>query len=221
MMIQATTSAPVFLKDPHSTELGKAILRNSILLLDELGLEAFTFRKLALDIGATEPSIYRYFENKQRLLLYLTDWYWSWLEYRILREMADLPEATQRLDHCLDLLSSSITYDPSYDYIDESVLYRVVVSESSKVFLNKQVDQDQQAGFSKAYERITVLLAQLIHQIQPEYPFAQTLASTLIETAHIQQHFAAHIPELTECGEQDRCSGVQVFLKDMVSRLLH
>ena len=44
----------VFLKDPESSDLGRSILEGGIDLIDEIGFEAFTFRKLAQKIGSTE-----------------------------------------------------------------------------------------------------------------------------------------------------------------------
>ena len=64
----------LFLRDPQETELGKKIIEQGILLIDKLGFEEFTFKKLASKIGSTEASVYRYFENKHRLLMYLTAW---------------------------------------------------------------------------------------------------------------------------------------------------
>ncbi|MFZ9029367.1 MAG: TetR/AcrR family transcriptional regulator, partial [Crocinitomicaceae bacterium] len=78
--VSISVNENVFLKDPTSTELGRKIVRASIDLIDELGFEDFTFKKLALAIGSTEASVYRYFENKHNLLAYLTMWYWGWME---------------------------------------------------------------------------------------------------------------------------------------------
>ena len=67
----------IYLKDPESSNLGKKILEYSILMIDEMGFEGFTFKKLGARIGSNESSIYRYFESKHKLLLYLTSWYWG------------------------------------------------------------------------------------------------------------------------------------------------
>jgi AcrR family transcriptional regulator len=72
----------LYLRDPQQTELGQKIINASVVLIDTLGFEQFTFKKLAEEIDSTEASIYRYFENKHRLLLYLVGWYWTWLEYQ-------------------------------------------------------------------------------------------------------------------------------------------
>jgi AcrR family transcriptional regulator len=73
----------LFVRNPEQTELGRKIIEFSIRLIHENGFEAFTFKKLAEVIGSTEAGIYRYFENKHRILIYLTAWYWSWLEFRV------------------------------------------------------------------------------------------------------------------------------------------
>ncbi|MGZ5010791.1 MAG: TetR/AcrR family transcriptional regulator, partial [Methylobacter sp.] len=61
----------LFLRDPEQSELGKKIILHSIQLIHKNGFEAFTFKKLAEAIGTTEAGIYRYFENKHRLLIYI------------------------------------------------------------------------------------------------------------------------------------------------------
>jgi len=68
--LQVSLNSNLYLKDPKSTELGERIVQRGMEMIDELGLEQFTFRKLANDIGTTETSVYRYFLNKHRLLLY-------------------------------------------------------------------------------------------------------------------------------------------------------
>ena len=79
--VSITVNDRIYLKDPESSELGLKILKGSIDMIDEMGLEAFTFGKLAKRIGSTEASVYRYFESKHKLLIYLTAWYWAWMEY--------------------------------------------------------------------------------------------------------------------------------------------
>ncbi|MGK0414670.1 MAG: AcrR family transcriptional regulator, partial [Polaribacter sp.] len=62
----------IYIKDPETSDLGKRIIENSILLIYEIGFESFTFKKLGKKIGSNESSIYRYFESKHKLLLYLS-----------------------------------------------------------------------------------------------------------------------------------------------------
>ena len=73
----------LFLRNPEQSELGRKIILHSIQLIHKNGFEDFTFKKLAKAMGSTEAGIYRYFENKHKLLIYLTAWYWGWLEYQL------------------------------------------------------------------------------------------------------------------------------------------
>ena len=95
--IKLRVDEKLFLRDPTSTELGERIVEHGILMLDELGYEQFTFRKLAERLGTAEPSIYRYFRSKHGLLLYLTAWYWTWVEYRLMLSTANVVSADDRL----------------------------------------------------------------------------------------------------------------------------
>ena len=60
--LKITINEKLYVKDPETSELGRNILKNSILLIDEIGFEAFTFKKLGEKIQSNESSIYRYFE---------------------------------------------------------------------------------------------------------------------------------------------------------------
>ena len=93
-----------FVKDPLSSDLGKRILKESIVMLDELGYEQFTFKKLASQIQSTEASIYRYFDNKLRLLIYLTTWYWAWVDYRIDYETHFLKDPRKKLKRIWEIV---------------------------------------------------------------------------------------------------------------------
>ena len=79
--VRITINDKLYVKDPESSNLGKRIVEESILMINDFGFESFTFKKLGQKIGSNESSIYRYFENKHKLLLYLASWYWGWLEY--------------------------------------------------------------------------------------------------------------------------------------------
>ncbi len=72
--LQIKMNEALFIRNPESTELGRNILKHSILLIDKRGFEGFTFKKLAAQTGSTEAGVYRYFENKHKLLVYLTAW---------------------------------------------------------------------------------------------------------------------------------------------------
>lgn len=191
------------LKDPTQSELGKKILSESINLISEIGLEQFTFKKLAIEIHSTESSVYRYFENKHKLLVYLANWYWSWLQNKILAKTYGNRSAFYKLETSIELLASPIEQDDTYDYIDQKKLYNIIISEGPKVYLIKDVDTENEQGAYLAYKRLCNQLADFILEINPKYKHSHTLASTIIETCHNQIFFSEHLPKLTDVSEDD------------------
>jgi|TARA_B110000902_G_C14284551_1_gene578202 AcrR family transcriptional regulator len=191
------------LKDPVESELGKRILSQSISLLDEIGLEQFTFKKLAVSIGSTEASVYRYFENKHKLLVYLANWYWSWLQNRILIKTYNQSSTFFKLETTIEILASPIEQDDNFVFIDEKKLYRIIISEGAKVYLVKDVDAKNNEGAFLAYKGLCGLISELILNINPKYKHSHTLASTIVETCHNQIFFSEHLPRLTDVSEDD------------------
>lgn len=220
--IQIVLSDKLFLRDPEQTELGRNIVDFSIKLIDELGFEKFTFKKLANAIGSTEASIYRYFENKHKLLIYLVSWYWSWLEYLIDYQTHNIESARRQLEITIRVLANSSTYDPKFSHIDEIALHRIVVAESSKAFLTKDVDGENEEGLFQGYKSLTGKLAGLIGKLAPDYANPRALSVVLIEASRNQMFFAEHLPSLTEINldDQNKSSLVE-FLRHLLFSVLN
>ena len=188
----------LYLRDPEETDLGKRIVGNSILLIDQLGFENFTFKKLATKINSTEASIYRYFENKHLLLVYLTSWYWAWLEYRIDYHTKNIADPRERMKIALKMISESAQDDLTIPHIEEGVLHRIVVRESRKAYFNINVDKENKEGFFGNFKSLCAKISGLITEINPAYPYPLALSSTTIEAAHQQLFFSRHLPSLTD-----------------------
>lgn len=188
----------LYLKDPQDTELGQKIVRHSIQLIDELGLEGFTFKKLSVAIESTEASIYRYFENKHKLLVYLITWYWTWMEYKIDFATNNIKNPYERLEKAMKLITEKKCYDNSFPDVDETALQRIVINESEKTYLTKQVDHDNKFGLFKGYKSLCGRIADIVSEINPKYPFSHSLISTCLQAAHQQVFFAEHLPSLTD-----------------------
>lgn len=199
--INIQVAEQLFLKDPESSELGKKIVSGSIQMMAEIGYEEFTFRKLALEIGSTEASIYRYFESKYKILLYLSNWFWSWMQYRLVFYLANIKSAEERLQRAIHLVTSEIEIDQNFIHINEVKLNQILISESVKVYLHKSVDQENNIGAFLPYKNFVNILSDIILEINPNYKFPKMLVSTLIEGSHLQQFFAVHLPRLTDIIE--------------------
>ena len=187
----------LFLKDPSSSELGKKIVFQSVNMINEFGFEGFTFRKLGQKIDSPEASIYRYFESKSQLLAYLTSWYWGWMEYRLVFETANIPSATKRLEKVFGLIINKIEYKLILNEIEIPKLINIVISESSKSYLTKDVDKANREGAFTNYKKFVERVATIILEINPSYKYPNMLLTTIIEGAHAQLFFAEHLPRLT------------------------
>ena len=189
----------IFVKDPESSDLGKRIVQHGIMLIDEVGFDGFTFKKLGLIIGSNESSIYRYFESKHKLLLYLSSWYWAWIEYQLVIETHNLAPMN-RLVKAIEVVTRTTEEDSNFSHINEVVLNRIMVNENSKSFLTKEVDQENKEGYFVIYKRIVHRLRDMIAAIQPSYKFPSSLASTILE-ASLHQHFIKdHFTSITDCN---------------------
>lgn len=192
----------LFVKNPESSDLGKKIIQNSILLIDEIGFEAFTFKKLGAKIHSNESSIYRYFENKHKLLIYLSTWYWSWIEYRIVFNTQNIENPIEKIAKAIAIVAKKIEDDDTTKYINESVLNRIIIAEFSKTFLTKEVDKENKDGFFKVYKSIINRIETMIEEYNPKYPFAKTLASTIVEGSLHQHYLKEHFSNLTNLSEE-------------------
>lgn len=201
-VLKITVPDKIYIKDPETSTLGKKIIEHSIILIDEIGFESFTFKKLGNKIGSNESSIYRYFESKHKLLLYLSSWYWAWLEYQLVMETFSISDNNEKLKKAIDVLTRTVEEDFNFSHVNEILLYRIIVNESSKSFLTKEVDKDNKEGYFEIYKRLIIRLEEIIKAVNNTYEFPLSLASTILEGG-LHQHFLnEHFPSITNCKKE-------------------
>ncbi|MCY7353149.1 MAG: TetR/AcrR family transcriptional regulator [Cytophagaceae bacterium] len=194
----------LFLRDPENSELGRRIIQQGIQLMAEVGFEDTTFRKLADRINSKEASIYRYFENKHRLLVYLVAWYWQWLEYQVVFQTNNLIDPREKLERILKLLLLKDLTRPNVptptDDTNILALHSIVIREASKAYLTHHVTEHNKQQLFKPHKDFCGRVADIILEYRPDYPYARSLASSLLETAHHQAFFMQYLPSLTDFG---------------------
>lgn len=200
MFILSNPSIPegLYLKDPLQTTLGKKIIEHSILLIEEIGFEAFTFKKLAVAMGSNETSLYRYFENKHKLLLYLVVWYWNWVNYLIDYNTKNIEDPNRKMDLIIDNFVDATKQNPTVDFVNEKKLHRIIISESSKAYHTKKIDQENQHGFFLSYKNLIQKVADVILEINPDFPYPHSFATNLFDMANNEIYYAEHLPRLTD-----------------------
>jgi hypothetical protein len=206
----------IYLRDPESSELGKQIVKNAIDLIYELGFEQFTFKKLATKMSTTEASIYRYFENKHRLLLYILNWYWSYMEFLVDFTIQNIHDPKEKLIKIITLFTQSLPESLGQLDYNKSYLNQIVLSESSKVYLIKEVKEINSFQVFKPYKDLCNKISEVMLSLNPTYAYSRSLSSTLIETAHSQQYFSKNLPRLTDISSEKDEKFVFNFLNQLV-----
>ncbi len=218
--IQVKVNPNLYLRDPQDTNLGRSIIEQGILLLDELGLEKFTFKKLAERIGSTEASIYRYFSNKHAFLVYLLSWYWEWMKFRLDFNTMNVESPKEKLKIAIKTIVDNIKLSTPAEYIDREALHRIVIAESTKAYHIKEVDEENKKGFFLTYKALSGKIASIIKDINPEFPYPNALASNLLEMGNNQIYFAEHLPRLTDLHRKDLNNEVEKLLTFFAFKLI-
>ena len=207
----------LYIRDPKSSELGKKIISHGIMMIEEIGIEDFTFKKLALSVNTTEASIYRYFENKQLFLLYIVSWYWQWLEYLIIYKTNNITDTSQKVDIILDVLLLNTNDDAENGLgVDKKLLHMLVIKESSKSYLNHQVQKYNEAGFFKAYKDLSKRIASVLLEINPAYKYSRSLTTTILLMSRNLYFFMDNLPSLTDYAETKEEGHTKNFLRDLI-----
>lgn len=207
----------IYIKDPETSNLGKRIIEHSILLIDEIGFEAFTFKKLGIRIQSNESSIYRYFESKHKLLVYLTAWYWAWIEYQLVFETVNINDPVEKLKRGIQVVTRATMEDSNFDHINEIKLNQIIINENSKSFLTKDVDEENKQGYFKMYKQVVLRVKEMISEVNPDYPYSSSLSSTILEGSLHQYFLKDHLTTITDCKETTTPTQ---FIIDMVLRVL-
>ncbi len=216
LQLQIKMNEKLFIKDPQQTALGKKIVLHSVQLIHDEGFEAFTFKKLAQSIGTTEAGIYRYFENKHRILIYITAWYWSWLEYQVTFHLNNISDPVVRLKKTITLLATPIDDSITTTYVNECILHQIIITEGTKAYLTKKVSIDNKDHLFKPYKDLCAKIGNIILECNPDYLYPKSLSSTIIEIAHLQNFFMHNLPSLTDFGNEKNEANIIFFLESLV-----
>jgi len=196
--VRFKVSDHLYLKDPENSELGKSIIKNSIELIYQTGFENFNFKKLAQKISSTEATMYRYFSSKHKLLTYILNWYWSYIEFISKLKLQEIKDPYLKIDKILEIIThNDETVDTIEDY-DLAKLHSIVIAESSKSYLVKEVDEINKEKVFGPLKSLCSFLGEVMLETRPDFLYPQSFASTLLETAHNQQFFSEHLPKLTD-----------------------
>lgn len=215
--IKINISPCLYIKDPESSELGQSIISNGIELINELGIEDFNFKKLGKAINSNESSIYRYFENKYKLLQYLSAMYWGILEYRLVLETNSIEDPSKRLNKAIEVLTLTPKNVSLYTNVDQLKLRNIIIAEFTKSYHHKHVDSDNDDGNFSIYKRLVLRLVEMIKDVNTDYAYPKSLANQIVEGALQQYFIQEHFKTLTDNNDEQQVFG---FFKDITRNVL-
>jgi len=215
--IKISINSELYLKDPESSELGQNIVGHGILLINEIGFEKFTFKKLGVEIKSNESSIYRYFENKHKFLVYLTNWYWGWKEFQLIISTHGIGDTDEKLLKAIEVITHPVVQDMRFKHINEVALNNIIINESSKSYLTKEVDTENKGGYFSVYKSLVSRISEMITEVSPNYKYPLSLSSMVIDGALHQHFLKEHIISITDCS--DKITATEYFI-DLVKNTL-
>lgn len=208
-----------FIKNPDSSELGKKIIKGSIDFIEANGVEEFNFKKLAQEINSTEASIYRYFENKYKLLLYLFNWYWAWLDSKLVLCTINIDDPALQLNKAIQCVTESVEEDSQISHINEVKLQKIIYIEAPKAVFNIHAIEEHKKEYFSTYKQVIERICGFILKINPNFKYPHMLISTVIEGAHFQRFLNQNLPSFTDQSKNNNDS-ISNFYTNLVLNTL-
>tara|TARA_B110000285_G_scaffold197182_1_gene228663 strand:+ start:329 stop:739 length:411 start_codon:yes stop_codon:yes gene_type:complete len=111
--------------------------------------------------------------------------------------------------------------NPSVDYVNESKLHNIVISEGGKAYHTKDVDDENSKGFFLSYKNLATTVSIVISEINSDFKYPFALATNLFEMSNNHIYFAKHLPKLTDISvKENDVNEVENMLNYFTDKLL-
>jgi hypothetical protein len=135
--------------------------------------------------------------------------------------LSEMKEPLKKMEKILEIITHDYEINNVEDY-NLAKLHTIVISESSKSYLVKEVDEINKEMVFSPLKSLCAFIGEIIAEARPDFPYPKSFASTLLETAHDQQFFSEHLPKLTDNQERkDHKNYVLNYLKYITFNLIN
>ena len=152
--------------------------------------------------------------------MYILNWYWSYLEFLLEFKLQGITDNKKKLKTIIQLLTHELPESSGHLDYNKKYLHQIVITESSKVYLVKEVNEINRDQVFKPYKDLCAKIADVISLYNPNYKYPRTLSSTLVETSHFQQYFGSYLPNLTDNNKLADEEFVAHFLDNLLFKVL-
>ena len=98
------------------------------------------------------------------------------------------------------------------EHINEEILNRIIIEEFTKTLYNKHVDKENKEGFFLVYKQVNYRIEKIIFDVNPNYPYAKSLVSSIIEGSLHQHFLKKHLKTITNCNSEINPSTFYIHL---------
>lgn len=186
----------LYIKNPKESELGNRLVQQAAAMIASAGIGAFNFKKLSIQCGCTEATVYRYFENKHKLLLYLLNLYWGWQEYRLVLQTQNITDHGKKLKKAISILAHLEIPDNLNSEFGGHIV-QIAIQEGIAIHLTPEIQFEINNGSLTIYHILVKRLSKLIADKIPTYDYPDSLAAAIMDIALQQKYFMRHCPELS------------------------
>jgi hypothetical protein len=116
------------------------------------------------------------------------------------------------------VVTEKIEDDTNTRYINESILNRIIITEFTKTFLTKQIDNEIKDGFFIVYNRVINRIIAMLNVLVPDYAYAKSFVSDMVEGSLHQHFLSSHLKSITDCNEH--VSPTDYYI-DLTKRLIN
>jgi len=155
------------------------------------------------------------------LLLYLNCWYWEWVTYLIDRQVLNLNDSEKELRNAIHCMIHASAESTLTEYINESLLFQITMKESSKTYHISDIDEENKYGFFLPYKELVGKVSGIIDRVNPNYPYAKSLASTIFQMINNQIYYARHLPELTSLKKKNTSKDLEKMINHFAFGAIH
>jgi hypothetical protein len=136
-----------------------------------------------------------------KLLVYLSSCYWSWIEFKLVLATTNITNPKEKLNNAIRVITEKIVDNQNTDLINEAIMNKIIIAEFSKTLQTKEIDEENKEGYFLIYKSVINRIVNIINEVNPKYPFAKSLTSSIVEGSLHQHFLTEHLKTITDCNE--------------------
>jgi len=102
------------------------------------------------------------------------------------------------------------------EYINESILFQIIMKEGSKTYHISDVDEENKYGLFIPYKELVGKVSNIILENNEDFKYGKSLSSTIFEMICNQIYYAEHLPRLTNLGKKNTLEDLETMVTDIV-----